>query len=128
MDNYPINKFTLLDAYPLPRIEDIIAKVSENQVFSVIDLKSAYHQVPIMDSEKQYTAFEASGKLYHFLRVPFGVTNGVASFQRTIDRIVEDEKLIGTYPYLDDVTVCEKINRNMTGISSDSLLLPKSTT
>ncbi|KAI5752123.1 hypothetical protein M8J77_014045 [Diaphorina citri] len=46
-----INKFTLLDAYPLPRIEDIIAKVSENQVFSVIDLKSAYHQVPIMDSE-----------------------------------------------------------------------------
>ncbi|KAL1446069.1 hypothetical protein WDU94_006611, partial [Cyamophila willieti] len=101
-----INKYTLLDAYPLPRIEDIVSKVAEHQVYSIIDLKSAYHQVPIIDCEKQYTAFEASGKLYHFLRVPFGVTNGVACFQRTIDRIVENEKLEGTYPYLDDVTVC----------------------
>ncbi|KAL1454481.1 hypothetical protein WDU94_010725 [Cyamophila willieti] len=101
-----INKYTLLDAYPLPRIEDIVSKVAEHQVYSIIDLKSAYHQVPIIDCEKQYTAFEASGKLYHFLRVPFGVTNGVACFQRTVDRIVENEKLEGTYPYLDDVTVC----------------------
>lgn len=101
-----INKFTLLDAYPLPRIEDIVSKVAQHQKFSIIDLQSAYHQIPIMDSEKQYTAFEATGKLFQFLRVPFGVTNGVASFQRTIDRIVERENLLGTYPYLDDVTIC----------------------
>lgn len=93
-----INKFTMLDAYPLPRIEEVITKVSMNKVFSTIDLTSAYHQIPILESERKYTAFEACGKLYQFLRVPFGVTNGVACFQRIIDRIVQDEGLEGTFP------------------------------
>lgn len=103
-----INKFTLLDAYPLPRIEDLIARISKYEVFSRIDLKSAYHQVPILKRDMPYTAFEADGKLFHFLRIPFGVTNGVACFQRTIDGIVKDEGLHDTFPYLDDVTVCGK--------------------
>ncbi|GFU50197.1 retrovirus-related Pol polyprotein from transposon opus [Trichonephila clavipes] len=77
-----INKYTLLDAYPLPKIEE--------------------------DSERHYTAFEACGKLYQFLRVPFGVTNGVACFQRVIDKIIEDEGLTLTYPFIDDVIVCGK--------------------
>ncbi|GFW02170.1 retrovirus-related Pol polyprotein from transposon opus [Trichonephila clavipes] len=63
-----INKYTLLDAYPLPKIEE----------------------------------------LYQFLRVPFGVTNGVACFQRVIDKIIEHEELALTYPFIDDVTVCGK--------------------
>ncbi|GFS90651.1 retrovirus-related Pol polyprotein from transposon opus [Trichonephila clavipes] len=103
-----INKYTLLDAYPLPKIEEVILKISKNKVFSKIDLQSAYHQIPIQDSERHYTAFEACGKLYQFLRVPFGVTNGVACFQRVIDKIIEDEGLTLTYPFIDDVTVCGK--------------------
>ncbi|GFV64256.1 putative retrovirus-related pol polyprotein from transposon opus, partial [Trichonephila clavipes] len=70
--------------------------------------RNAYHQIPIQDSERHYTAYEACGKLYQFLRVPFGVTNGVASFQRVIDKIIEDEGLTLTYPFIDDVTVCGK--------------------
>ncbi|GFW99881.1 retrovirus-related Pol polyprotein from transposon opus [Trichonephila clavipes] len=103
-----INKYTLLDAYPLPKKEEVILKISKNKVFSKIDLQSAYHQIPIQDSERHYTAFEACGKLYQFLRVPFGVTNGVACFQRVIDKIIEDEGLTLTYPFIDDVTVCGK--------------------
>lgn len=103
-----INKFTELDAYPLPHIETIVSKVAKYNVFSQIDLKSAYHQVPIKESEKPYTAFEAAGKLYQFTRIPFGVTNGVAAFQRTLEFIIEKEKLKGTFTYLDDVTVCGK--------------------
>ncbi|GFW38255.1 retrovirus-related Pol polyprotein from transposon opus [Trichonephila clavipes] len=76
-----INKYILLDAYPLPKIEE--------------------------DSERHYTAFEACGKLYQFLFVPFGFTNGVACFQRVIDKIIEDEGLTLTYPLIDD-TVCGK--------------------
>lgn len=101
-----INRYTMLDAYPLPKIEELISKVAKYQVFSKIDLKNAYHQLPILDSEKHLTAFEADGKLFQFRRVPFGVTNGVACFQRTIDQIVQAEGLRDTYPYLDDVTVC----------------------
>ncbi|GFV24880.1 retrovirus-related Pol polyprotein from transposon opus [Trichonephila clavipes] len=103
-----IHKYTLLDAYPLPKIEEVILKISKNKVFSKIDLQSAYHQIPIQDNERHYTAFEACGKLYQFLRVPFGVTNGVACFQRVIDKIIEDEGLTLTYPFIDDVTVCGK--------------------
>ncbi|GFV21941.1 retrovirus-related Pol polyprotein from transposon opus [Trichonephila clavipes] len=68
----------------------------------------AYHQIPIQDSERHYAAFEACGKLYQFLRVPFGVTNGVACFQRVIDKIIEDDGLTQTYPFIDDVTMCGK--------------------
>ena len=64
-----INKFTLQDGYPLPRIEDTISKIARYRVFSTIDLRSAYHQVPIKDEDKLYTAFEACGKLYHFNRI-----------------------------------------------------------
>ncbi|GFX08286.1 retrovirus-related Pol polyprotein from transposon 297 [Trichonephila clavipes] len=75
------NKYTLLDVYPLPKIEEVILKISKHKVFSKIYLQSAYHQIPIQDSERHYKAFEACGKLYQFLRVPFGVTNGVEKFR-----------------------------------------------
>lgn len=103
-----INRFTLLDAYPLPSIEYIVSQVSGHSVFSTVDLSSAYHQIPLLEDEKQYTAFEAAGRLYQFCRVPFGVTNGVACFQRVIDEIVKSEGLKGVYAYLDDITICGK--------------------
>ncbi|GFY72064.1 putative retrovirus-related pol polyprotein from transposon opus [Trichonephila inaurata madagascariensis] len=103
-----INKYTLLDAYSLSKIEAVILKISKNKVFSKIDLQSTYHQIPIQDSERHYTAIEACGKLYQYLHVPFGVTNGVVCFQRVIDKIIEDEGLALTYPFIDDVTVCGK--------------------
>ncbi|XP_054259818.1 uncharacterized protein LOC128984513 [Macrosteles quadrilineatus] len=103
-----INKFTLLDAYPLPNIDDLVSTVATNKVFSAIDLKQAYYQIPISDEEKKYTAFEATGRLFQFRRIPFGVTNGVACFQKTMDQIIRKEKLNGVYAYLDDLTVCGK--------------------
>ncbi|XP_066907466.1 uncharacterized protein [Halyomorpha halys] len=101
-----INKFTLLDAYPLPNMDELVRNVAKYSLFSTIDLKSAYHQVPIADDEKVYTAFEAQGRLYQFKRIPYGVTNGVACFQRVIDKIISDEGLTGVFSYLDDITVC----------------------
>ncbi|XP_068235686.1 uncharacterized protein [Palaemon carinicauda] len=101
-----INRFTELDAYPLPRIDETVNNVSRYKVFSTLDLKSAYHQVPIREDEKLYTAFEASGKLYEFNRIPFGVKNGVAAFQRVVDQILAKEKVEGAFAYVDNVTVC----------------------
>ncbi|XP_076052612.1 uncharacterized protein LOC143032026 [Oratosquilla oratoria] len=100
-----INQYTELDAYPLPRIEDMVHSLAKYKVFSTFDLKSAYHQISIKESERKYTAFEGAGKLYQFCRVPFGVTNGVAVFQRAMDKLVGDEGLKDTFPYLDNITV-----------------------
>ena len=100
-----INIYTELDAYPLPRIDDMINELAKYSVFSTFDLRSAYHQIKIVESERKYTAFEANGKLYEFNRIPFGVKNGVAVFQRVISRFIENENLNDTFPYLDNVTV-----------------------
>ena len=106
-----INKFTQLDAYPLPRIDDQVNSIAQYKVFSTIDLKSAYHQVPISNSEKKYTAFEANGGLYQFKRMPFGITNGVSCFQRTMNEFIEDEELSDTFAYLDNITICGRTQK-----------------
>ena len=103
-----INRFTQLDAFPLPFISDMINNISQYRVFSTIDLQSAYHQVPLRKEERPYTAFEASNGLYQFTRVPFGVTNGVACFQREMSDFVREEKLSGVFPYLDNISICGK--------------------
>ena len=100
-----VNQYTELDAYPLPRIDDMINNLAGYKVFSTFDLKSAYHQVPIKKADQKYTAFEANGRLYHFRRIPFGVTNGVAVFQRAMDKFVDEEGLKDTFPFLDNITV-----------------------
>ena len=100
-----INRYTPLDAYPLPRIDYIVNEVAKGTVYSTIDLKSAYHQVPLNPSDRPFTAFEADRSLYQFRRLPFGITNGVAAFQRFIDDFIKQHELTGTIAYLDDVTV-----------------------
>jgi len=103
-----VNKYTNLDAYPLPNIEETVNKIAQYRVFSTIDLKSAYHQVSIREQDKKYTAFEANNRLYQFCRIPFGVTNGVAAFQRIMNDFITEEGLQDTFAYLDDVTICGK--------------------
>ena len=100
-----VNLFTELDAYPLPRIDDMINKLSQYKLFSTFDLKSAYHQLPLRETETKSTAFEALGNLYEFVVRPFRMTNGVPAFQRIIDNVITQEDLKDTFPYLDNVTV-----------------------
>ena len=103
-----INRFTLLDAFPLPNISEMVNEIAKYRVFSTIDLRSAYHQLPLKDEDKPYTAFEARNGLYQFTRLPFGVTNGVACFQREMVKLVEQHALNGVFPYLDNITICGK--------------------
>ena len=101
-----INLFTELDAYPMPDILKMVQELSKYKFFSTFDLKSAYHQVPIREEDCKFTAFEVNGELWEFTCVPFGITNGVSGFQRTIDKVIKSEQLDKTFAYLDNVTVC----------------------
>ena len=89
-----INRFTELDAYPLPRIDEQINQLAKCRIFSTLDLKSAYYQIPLHPDDRVFTAFEAAGQLYQYRRLPFGVTNGVAAFQRIIDKIIASNKYL----------------------------------
>ena len=86
--------------------DQMVEDIASYKVFSTLDLKSAYHQIPIAAKDKPYTAFEAGGRLYQFTRIPFGVTNGVAAFQRIISEIIDKEGLSGVVAYVDNVTIC----------------------
>ena len=100
-----VNQFTVLDAFPVPNMDEFVEDIAKYRVFSTIDLKSAYHQIPLHSDDKPFTAFEACGRLYQFTRMPFGVTNGVSGFQRIMSDLISDENLTGTFAYLDNVII-----------------------
>ena len=100
-----INRFTHLEAYPLPRIGELINEIAKSKYYSTVDLKSAHYQVSLATEDQKFAAFEANGKLYQYCRMPFGMTNGVSTFQRIIDNRSEKYKLKKTYAYLDNATV-----------------------
>ena len=101
-----VNRFSQLDAYPLPRIDDIVQKIAQYSIYSTLDLKGAHHQVLLREEDKQYTAFESCGRLYQFARMLFGVVNGAAGFQLTLDDLIESKELRDTFAYYDNVTIC----------------------
>ena len=100
-----INRFTLLDAYPLPLMEDVASELARFEIISGFDLKSAFHQVRLPEKDKIYTAFQAGQKLYQFTRVPFGLRNSSAVFQRIMDNLVSEHQLKGVVTYIDNVYV-----------------------
>lgn len=102
-----INRCTHLDTDPLPRIDGIINKTFSYWMYSTLDLRSAYQQISIKESEKKFTAFEACGALYQCCGIPFGATNDLARFQRETEKIIQDENLKRTLAHLDNITVCE---------------------
>jgi len=62
-----IKRFTLLDAYPLPNINDIITKVAQYSIYSTIDLHNEYHQIPIHEEERDYSFIQLLKRLVAFI-------------------------------------------------------------
>ena len=110
-DSQTVNRFALLDAYPLPNVDEQISAIAKGTIFSTLDLKSAYYQIPLCPDDRQFTALEADGKLYQYTRLPFGVANGVSFFQRIVNELIAKCELHGTYAYLDNTTV-SGVNKN----------------
>ncbi|GFW84309.1 retrovirus-related Pol polyprotein from transposon 17.6 [Trichonephila clavipes] len=98
----PVLLFSNLNPDCRPLVTKSRRQTVEDNIFMALEVQKLLQKGVIEPT------FEACGKLYQFLRVPFGVTNGVACFQRVIDKIIEDEGLTLTYPFIDDVTVCGK--------------------
>ena len=74
--SHTINHLTLLDAYPLPQIKDLVNQIAQYRIFSIIDLSKAYYQIEICPKDRPYTAFQTGNHLYQFKWIPMVVTNG----------------------------------------------------
>ena len=106
VDFRQFNAATVKDAHPLPRIDDLLDALHGARWFSTLDLKSGYWQVPIMERDKEKTAFRTSrGQLYEFNQVPFGLCNAPATFSRLMDRVLSGLHWETCLFYLDDIIV-----------------------
>lgn len=90
IDYRGLNKKTVRDNYPMPIAEDCLEYLSKKNMFTLLDLKSGFHQVKMAENSRRYTSFVTPCGQYEYLKMPFGLKNAPAVFQRFINNILKD--------------------------------------
>ena len=103
VDYWRLNALTTKDAYPLPRIDDLLRLLGNQQWFSTMDLASGYWQVAMSPAAKRKAAFVMNEGLFQFRVMPFGLCNAPATFERLMDRVLCGMRWSRCLVYLDDV-------------------------
>ena len=98
-----LNLVTKFDRYPLPSLTTFNARMAGSAVFSKVDLKRAYHQVPVHEDDRHKTTINTTCGLFQFRRMPFGLRNAGAQFQRNIHLILKDLEFV--FIYMDDLMI-----------------------
>ena len=106
IDFRKVNDLTVKDAYPLPQVNEIVDSLNGQKYFSTLDLTSGYWQVPVEQESIPKTAFVIpGGGNFEFLKLPFGMTNAVPTFQRLMATVLQGSLGTKCLVYLDDVLV-----------------------
>ncbi|KAL1132388.1 hypothetical protein AAG570_010343 [Ranatra chinensis] len=108
VDYRDLNRKTEPEFYPLPRIEDVLDMLAGATIFSVVDLKSGYHQIEVAEKDKYKTAFTFERGHYEYNRMPFGLRNAPATFQRLMDAALKPLGIGFVQGYMDDLIIFSK--------------------
>ena len=104
-DYRKVNAETEKNSYPIPLIRDLLDEMGGSKVFSTMDLKSGFWQLPVAKEDQPKTAFRCHLGLFQCKRIPFGLCNAPAVFKKTMDKVLSG--IIGRFVwvYLDDIIV-----------------------
>ncbi|KMQ92398.1 enzymatic polyprotein endonuclease reverse [Lasius niger] len=105
IDFRKLNEKTIGDAYPLPNIIEILDQLGSAKYFSIFDLAQGFHQIPMDPNDMAKTAFSTPYGHYEYQRMPFGLKNAPATFQRLMDNVLTGLQGNELFVYLDDIVV-----------------------
>ena len=107
IDYRGINSISLpATLHPIPRMDDLFDRLGEARYFSILDAKSGYHQLPLVEGEAELTAFVVPWGQYEYVdRTPFGLKGAGYSFQRFMSKILGQSNFVEALCYLDDILV-----------------------
>ena len=105
IDYRRLNQVTVPDRYPMPKIEDLFHAIKDSEYFTLLDLASGFWQIPLDPDQRHYTAFSTHRGHWQFKRMPFGIINGPATFQRWMDQVLGDLRHRGVLVYIDDILI-----------------------
>ena len=108
IDYRHINKVTVKNKYPLPRIEDLFDQLKGASVFSKIDLRSGYYRLRVKKVDVPKTAFRTRYGHYEFLVMPFGFTNAPTAFMDLMNRVFQPYVDLFVLVFIDDILVYSK--------------------
>jgi hypothetical protein len=108
VDYHSINEVTIKNKYPLPRIDDLFDQLKGACVFSIIDLRSGYHQLKVQASDIPKTAFITRYGLYEYTVMSFGLTNAPAYFMYLMNKVFMEYLDKFVVVFIDDIVIFSK--------------------
>ncbi|XP_069371637.1 uncharacterized protein [Paralichthys olivaceus] len=99
-----VNEVSEFDAYPMPRVDELIESLGKARFLTTLDLTKGYWQVPLSAGSKEKTAFATPGGLWQYRMMPFGLFGAPATFQRLMDQVLKPHQEYAS-AYIDDVVI-----------------------
>jgi hypothetical protein len=100
-----LNEVTVGDAFPLPNITEILDQLGGSKYFSVMDLNCGFHQLELDEESKKLTAFSTPYGHFEYTRMPFGLRNAPATFQRLMNAVLSGLQGTSCFIYMDDTVI-----------------------